>query len=117
MGMDPAGVDPNNPLTFNRYAYAYNNPYRFVDPDGWDAIDAYDNLGKGYVGRVDQVPGTDLFEIHVYEDSKDFRKQLNVKDPDLRPFEKGVVGPDGTWLNKHGHKTAPTLPQSTNNAI
>jgi len=34
MGMDPAGVDPNDPRTFNRFAYANNNPYKYVDPDG-----------------------------------------------------------------------------------
>jgi len=34
MGMDPAGVNPNDPRTFNRFAYAANNPYKYVDPDG-----------------------------------------------------------------------------------
>ncbi|MES9867176.1 MAG: RHS repeat-associated core domain-containing protein [Candidatus Thiodiazotropha sp. LLP2] len=34
MGIDPVGVNPNDPRTFNRYAYAANNPYKFVDPDG-----------------------------------------------------------------------------------
>jgi len=34
MGIDPAAVKPEDPRTFNRYAYANNNPYGFVDPDG-----------------------------------------------------------------------------------
>jgi RHS repeat-associated protein len=34
MGMDPAPVNPNDPRTFNRFAYANNNPYKYVDPDG-----------------------------------------------------------------------------------
>jgi RHS repeat-associated protein len=34
LAMDPAGFDPQNPRSFNRYAYANNNPYTYVDPDG-----------------------------------------------------------------------------------
>ncbi|MBE2294737.1 MAG: hypothetical protein IAF00_07290 [Phycisphaerales bacterium] len=28
MAVDPAGVDASNPYSFNRYAYANNNPYK-----------------------------------------------------------------------------------------
>ncbi len=34
MGMDPVAPNPENIHSFNRYAYANNNPYKFVDPDG-----------------------------------------------------------------------------------
>ncbi|MDS4028672.1 MAG: RHS repeat-associated core domain-containing protein [Candidatus Contendobacter sp.] len=34
MGIDPKAVDPGDPHSFNRYTYANNNPYKFVDPDG-----------------------------------------------------------------------------------
>ena len=34
ISVDPAGFDENNVQLFNRYAYANNNPYGYVDPDG-----------------------------------------------------------------------------------
>ena len=33
-GIDPMPVDPEDWRTFNRYSYGYNNPYRYLDPDG-----------------------------------------------------------------------------------
>jgi RHS repeat-associated protein len=37
LGVDPKEVDPGNVHGFNRYTYANNNPYKFVDPDGRQA--------------------------------------------------------------------------------
>jgi RHS repeat-associated protein len=34
MAVDPVGVMPDNVHSFNRYAYANNNPYKYIDPDG-----------------------------------------------------------------------------------
>lgn len=34
LSVDPVTAEAGDPRHFNRYAYAYNNPYKFVDPDG-----------------------------------------------------------------------------------
>ena len=34
------GFDESNSQSFNRYAYANNNPYKYVDPDGNSPLDA-----------------------------------------------------------------------------
>lgn len=67
MGVDPAGFDPENIHSFNRYAYANNNPYKFVDPDGHSPIDvvflAYD-IGKlGVAVYTGQGVGAALMDV------------------------------------------------------
>lgn len=74
-------------------------------------------LGSSYVGRQDSVPGTDLYEIHVYTDNAGLQKALRAGISDLDRFEVGVVGPTGEWINKHGHTEPPDLPGGVRNAI
>jgi RHS repeat-associated protein len=39
LSIDPVVTDANTGNSFNRYAYANNSPYRYVDADGRDAMD------------------------------------------------------------------------------
>jgi len=34
LSIDPEGFEDSSPFTFNRYSYANNNPYKYVDPNG-----------------------------------------------------------------------------------
>lgn len=38
MGVDPKDFTEKDQYRFNRYSYANNNPYQYIDPDGRDAI-------------------------------------------------------------------------------
>ena len=57
MGIDPVGVDENNVHSHNRYAYANNNPYRFVDPDGRVAQDIKDWWNDSVAGFQSETVG------------------------------------------------------------
>ena len=47
MAIDPVDFKESNIHSFNRYAYANNNPYKYVDPDGERAVGI--NIGIGGV--------------------------------------------------------------------
>lgn len=49
MGVDPKGFDTDNLHSFNRYAYANNNPYKYVDPDGRTALQAVIAAGAVFI--------------------------------------------------------------------
>jgi RHS repeat-associated protein len=49
LSIDPVTTDADSGGSFNRYAYANNNPYRYIDPDGRDARD--DQIAKDLRNR------------------------------------------------------------------
>jgi uncharacterized protein RhaS with RHS repeats len=67
MGVDPVGFQENNVHSFNRYAYANNNPYKFVDRDGRSPVHVLafaigfgvDVAAQSYIKGFDKVIYTD----------------------------------------------------------
>ena len=53
-GVDPVTFDPRNIHSFNRYAYANNNPYKYTDPDGRNPLLFWiiRSTGAGYAAGV-----------------------------------------------------------------
>ena len=87
LSMDPAGVNLLNPHTFNRYHYASNNPYKYLDPDGEE---------------TNPVSGTSFI--------KDYQLRTNKSNPIVGKFGKtrngrtkshngvDIYAPNGTRL-------------------
>jgi hypothetical protein len=49
LSIDPVVTDASTGSSFNRYAYAANNPYKFIDPDGRNPLAAAFYVGGGTI--------------------------------------------------------------------
>ena len=51
LSADPAEVNPQDLFSFNRYSYANNNPYEFIDPTGMFSWNDFFNVGLGMLSQ------------------------------------------------------------------
>jgi RHS repeat-associated protein len=77
---DPSreSVDTTNPQSWNRYAYTYNNPLRYVDSNGKWPTDIHNQI------LANAFPGLSPKELDVLKAASyntDFKIQYNGKDP------------------------------------
>lgn len=60
LSIDPMKADPDNPNTYNRYAYANNNPYKYTDPNGEIPVLVW----AGYVGVTAAITAYDNYQAY-----------------------------------------------------
>ena len=101
LGVDPAGFSSDNIQSFNRYAYANNNPYAYVDPDGRAAIflpfvvSALEALGDAAVATGGFLGGLAIWDKYLNDsnddvgDSKDWKN--SVPEPGTAESDYGCV--------------------------
>lgn len=58
LSVDPVAANPNTGASFNRYVYASNNPYKFIDPDGRSDLNLFAPTDPLYeAGKAFDIPG------------------------------------------------------------
>jgi len=115
LSVDPVSTDANTGSSFNRYAYANNNPYRYIDPDGRDAvaivfpdykiqtpIGKMGGLGHAGVLSIDNKTGaTKYYEYGRYNKGEGAVRTVSV--PNV------VIGKDGSPTTASLNKTLDTI--------
>lgn len=117
---DPVGFNTDNLMMFNRYAYANNNPYKYVDPDGRTSWPTEKNsTGKVVVTSSYGPRDTGIKGASSTHNGTDFRAPLEAKilapqDGKVASIEKGdekggnsiyIANDDGS-MNGFAHTTA-----------
>jgi RHS repeat-associated protein len=95
---DPKGF--SNVHNFNRYTYANNNPYRYVDPDGREGVDVRLNIAMNSIANGSMslssyrssIPssGTAVDFVPVFGDVKGIAEAVNT--PSAANITAAIVG-------------------------
>ncbi len=96
---DPVRFSADNPMMFNRYAYANNNPYKFVDPDG-RAAESFFVQGKMYENTMQAVSNAwgDLKSRNDNTVQSGVRSIADVATPENAAFVVGFVPGNGPLI-------------------
>jgi hypothetical protein len=89
LSIDPVTTDANTGGSFNRYAYANNNPYKYIDPDGRNPLCAL-SMPQLMVLQLDSV----LLDLALRLARQSLRQHTS------RPWQ---VAPRGVSIAFQGH--------------
>jgi RHS repeat-associated protein len=112
---DTAGPNLSNPASLNRYSYVWNNPYKYVDPDGhnpvvlmnfanravqWCQSGGCQAAGNAALAAAGAVAAWAGIEIAMHE-AKEAGKDTAAPDSTAKPTEKPrfVAQPDGQLVD------------------
>ena len=108
---DPIGVNFSNLQSFNRYAYANNNPYRYVDPDGRTPDMLYVGDPRAYNEIIGNFISADPYTREGSQQIADYNSETAFKQLDAL----GVLGGIGIGAKaaKVAVKAKPKVSPST----
>jgi RHS repeat-associated protein len=108
-GARKVGPDLANPANFNRYSYVLNNPYKYVDPTGRDAIPvAFPDYKIGTpIGRVGGLGHAGIVLINSKSGASRYY-EYGRYDPEGKGWVKRQTVPD-VVMGKDGRPTADSM--------
>jgi len=98
LSIDPVTTDADTGSSFNRYAYANNNPYKYIDPDGRQVVKVLVQIVKAVIKtETKQVTKAakevvkDSTKGATKEAAKDGAKELSKQETkSIRNYEKNI---------------------------
>ena len=105
LSIDPVTTDANTGGSFNRYAYANNSPYKYVDPDGRNPA-----LAACAAGPVGCAVGVGLTAITAYQVWKTARETSSLLQSRSEPKQSDSADTPKSDTKSGGTNSAPAIP-------